>query len=332
MKAVVMTSGGGPDVLQMQDIPEPELQGTHEVLVRLRAAGVNPLDTKLRNKPAPYPLRAPVVLGCDGAGTVEAIGSSVQDFKVGDEVYFCQCGFGNRGGTYAQYTVVEERLLAKKPHSLHFVEAAALPLVAITAWEALYDRARLAAGQTALIHGGAGGVGHIAIQLAKQIGARVATTVSSEEKAAFAQGYGADKVIRYRQEDFVAAGLAWTDRRGVDCALDTVGADTFAQTFPVVRCYGDLVTLLQPSASVDWTLARQRNLRIGFELMLSPLLLALEQGQLRQGNILRECAQRIDGGKLTIHVDATLPLAQAADAHRHLESGQVKGKVILAID
>lgn len=332
MKAVVMTSGGGPEVLHMQDIPEPKIQSAHEVLVRLRAAGVNPLDTKLRNKPTSYALQPPLVLGCDGAGTVAEIGSKVRNFKAGDEVYFCQCGFGHRDGTYAQYAVVEEPLLAKKPNSLHFHEAAAIPLVAITAWEALFDRATLKAGQTALIHGGAGGVGHVAIQFAKQIGARVATTVSSDEKAAFAQAHGADRVIRYKQEDFVATGLTWTDRQGVDCALDTVGGDTFEQTFAVVCCYGNLVTLLQPSTSVDWTLARQRNLRIGFELMLSPLLLRLEQEKRHQGNILRDCAQRVDQGELKIHVDTTLPLAQATDAHRRLESGQVKGKVVLAID
>ena len=160
MKAVLMTAPGAPDVLQLQQVDNPAVPvGDTELLVRLKAAGINPIDTKLRKRGTFYPDKMPAILGCDGAGIVEAVGAGVQKFRVGDEVYFCSGGLGDRYGNYAEYTVVEERLVARKPKSISFAEAAATPLVLITAWEALYDRGRLEAGRKVLIHAGAGGVG-----------------------------------------------------------------------------------------------------------------------------------------------------------------------------
>jgi NADPH:quinone reductase len=332
MKAAVRSAVGAPHVLQLQDVPQPFLRGDHEVLVRLKAAGVNPVDTKLRANPSLYPLHIPVVLGCDGAGIVEAVAPSVANFKPGDEVYFCRCGFGDQTGTYAQYVAVEEHFLANKPKRLDFVTAAAAPLVLITAWESLYDRAHIAPQQAVLIHGGAGGVGHVAVQLARHAGARIATTVSSASKAAFTETLGAARSILYKSEDFVGAVMAWTQGQGVAMALDTVGGATFQQTFAAVSCYGDVVTLLQPGNDVDWTLARQRNLRIGFELMLSPMLADLPEAQQHQGEILRQCADRIDARKLEIHVAEVFPLAEAARAHEFLERAAPMGKVVLSID
>lgn len=332
MKAVVRSALGAPPVLQLQEMPKPLLRGDHQVLVRLKAAGVNPLDTKLRAKPSPYPLSTPVVLGCDGAGVVEAVAPSVDQFKPGDEVYFCRCGFADNTGTYAQYVVVEQHLLARKPKRIDFLTAAAAPLVLITAWESLHDRAPIAPQQTVLIHAGAGGVGHVAVQLAHHAGARVATTVGSVSKAAFAESLGAERPILYRNEDFVATILAWTQRQGVAMALDTVGGTTFQATFAAVRCYGDVVTLLQPGDHVDWTVARQRNLRIAFELMLTPLLIDVPGAQRRQGEILRQCADLIDDGKLKIHIAKAFPLSEAASAHDFLEQGAPMGKVVLSID
>ncbi len=165
MKAILMTA---VDVLQLQQVPTPEISQPHQVLVALKAAGVNPIDTKIRKRGTFYPEQMPAILGCDGAGIVEAVGAAVQDFRPGDEVYFCSGGLGRAGtGNYAEYALIEADYLAHKPKSLSFAEAAAVPLVLITAWEALYDRARLQSGQSVLIHGGAGGVGHVAIQLAK---------------------------------------------------------------------------------------------------------------------------------------------------------------------
>ena len=178
MRAILMTSPGAADVLQQKEVPLPQLPSAKHIRVKLAAAGINPLDTKLRAKPFYYPDKLPSILGCDGAGTVEAVGASVSRFKVGDEVYFCNGGIGDEPGCYAEYTTVNEEYAAAKPTTFSMAESAAFPLVLLTVWEALLERANLKTGQTILIHAGAGGVGHIAIQIARHIGARVAVTAS----------------------------------------------------------------------------------------------------------------------------------------------------------
>ncbi len=196
MKAILMTKAGTPDVLTLSDVPQPTIKTPTEILVKLKAAGINPIDTKLRKRGTFYPNEMPAILGCDGSGIVEEVGEKVKKFKPGDEVYYCAGGLGKQGtGNYAEYAVVEEKLLAFKPTSLSFAEAAAVPLVLITAWESLYDRARLATEQMVLIHGGTGGVGHIAVQLAKLKQAKIATTVGSTDKAILARQLGADEPI-----------------------------------------------------------------------------------------------------------------------------------------
>lgn len=331
MKAVVMTTAGAADVLKPGEVPRPEIESPEQILVRLKAAGVNPVDTKLRSRGTYYPDDTPTILGCDGAGVVEAVGKDVQRFRVGDEVYFCSGGVGGHHGNYAEYAVIDETVAALKPASVDFTTAAAVPLVAITAWEALYDRGRLKAGQRTLIHAGAGGVGHVAIQLALLRKAWVCTTVSTPEKADFVGGLGTHEAILYRDRDFVEAVLAWSGGEGVDLLFDTVGGETFSRSFAAVRFYGDLVTLLQPGPDVDWTEARTRNLRIGYELMLTPMLHDLPHARQHHGEILERCAQLIDGGELAVHVEATFPLAQAAKAHRRLEQGSAMGKLVLTI-
>ncbi len=333
MKAALMTATGEPEVLQLQEVTEPKIQSDTEILVRLHAAGVNPIDTKLRKRGTFYPDQMPAILGCDGAGVVEAIGSGVQQFRVGDEVYFCAGGLGKSGtGNYAELTIVDERSLAPKPASLSFAEAAAAPLVLITAWEALYDRARLEAGQKVLIHAGAGGVGHVAIQLAKLKGAEVCTTVGSQDKARLVRQFGADHPILYKQTDFVQAALDWTGGEGVDIAFDTIGGQTFSESFPAVRVYGDIVTILEPDAATTWKAARSRNLRISLELMLTPLLQGMVAAQQYQAEILKQCTQWIDEGKLKIHLSETYPLKDAAAAHKAIETGSTTGKIALTIE
>jgi NADPH:quinone reductase len=333
MKAVLMTAPGAPEVLQLQEVPEPKLQNDTEILVRLHAAGVNPIDTKLRQRGTFYPDQMPAILGCDGAGVVEAVGSGVQQFRVGDEVYFCAGGLGkSNSGNYAELTVVDERLVAPKPTSLSFAEAAAAPLVLITAWEALYDRGRLEADQKVLIHAGAGGVGHVAIQLAKLKGAEVCTTVGSQDKARLVRQLGADHPILYKQTDFVQAALDWTGGEGVDIAFDTIGGKTFYESFPAVRMYGDVVTILEPDSATNWKAARSRNLRISLELMLTPLLQGLVAAQQHQAEILKQCAKWIDEGKLKIHLGETYPLQEAAAAHKAIETGSTTGKIALIIE
>jgi NADPH2:quinone reductase len=328
MKAILMTAAGKPDVLELQEVPQPIPTNT-EILVQILAAGVNPIDTKLRQRGTFYPEQMPAILGCDGAGIVEAVGSDVEKFHVGDEVYFCYGGLGGNAGNYAEYTIVDERFVAFKPQSISFAQAAAAPLVLITAWEALYERGRLEPGEKVLIHAGAGGVGHVAIQLAKLKGAEVATTVSSPEKANFVTKLGADKVIFYQETDFVTSALDWTNGEGVDLVFDTVGGDTFEKSFPAVRVYGDIVTILEPKANTVWKVARNRNLRIGLELMLTPMLLGNVEALIHHGEILQQCANWIDADKLKIEVSQTFPLAEAAKAHAVIESGSLQGKLVL---
>jgi NADPH:quinone reductase len=331
MKAILMTAAGEPEVLQVAEVPIPQIQSPKEILIELKAAGVNPIDTKLRRRGTFYPERMPAILGCDGAGVVVAIGVGVQRFAVGDEVYFCNGGLGGHPGNYAEYATVDERFVSHKPSSISFAVAAAAPLVLITAWEALYDRGRLEAGRRVLIHAGAGGVGHVAIQLAKLQGADVCTTVSTAQKAEFVRGLGADKVILYKEEDFVTATLNWTNGEGVELALDTVGGSVIAATFPAVQIGGDLVTLLEPDPTTSWKVARNRNLRFSFELMLTPMLQGLVDLQAHQAHILSECTRLVDEKKLKIHVSQEFPLAEAANAHRLLETGSLTGKLVMQI-
>ena len=330
MRAVLMTKTGAPDVLECQDIATPEVHSASELLVRLHAASVNPVDTKLRQ--GLYPMDdLPAVLGCDGSGIVEAVGSEVNKFLVGDEVYFFHGGIGPIQGNYAEFKTVEERFVAKKPESLNFTEAAAAPLVLLTAWESLYDRAQIKSGQNVLINAGAGGVGHVAIQLAKIAGANVCTTVSSDEKAEFVKSLGADMTINYKEQDFVEAIMDWTDGKGADIVMDNVGGEWIEKSFSAVAHYGHLVTLLQPDKETDWTVARQRNVAIHLEIMLSPLLFDLKDAQKHQTFILEECARYFDEGKLKIHVSKSMPLAEAANAHTEIESGRTTGKIVLTM-
>jgi NADPH2:quinone reductase len=332
MKVIEMRETGGPAVLQLVDRPRPQLTGPTDILVRLKAAGVNPVDTKIRQRGALLPDGLPAVLGCDGAGVVEEAGAEVTRFKPGDEVWFCHGGLGGPVGNYAEYIVLDNQLAQSKPLSIDFVHTASAPLVLLTAWEALHDRARLSKGQTVLIHAGAGGVGHVAIQIARAAGARVCTTVSSPEKADFANALGAEYCINYKEEDLVESIMDWTEGRGVDVALDTVGPEVFRRTIPAMAHYGDLVTILDPGPDLDLKEARNRNLRISLELMLTPMLFNLQRARTHQGEILRRCAKMIDRGDIKIHVSQSFPLAEAQKAHKLIEEGHVSGKLALTMD
>jgi NADPH2:quinone reductase len=334
MKAIVMTAAGSPSVLELREIPKPEIQHPTQLLIRLKAAGFNPIDTKLRQRGTFYSQEMPAILGCDGAGVVEAVGAEVTTFKPGDEVYFCAGGLGKAGtGNYAEYTIADQNSVALKPRSLSFAEAAAVPLALITAWESLYDRGRLEAGQTVLIQAGAGGVGSLAIQLAKLRGATVFTTVGTPDKERLVRQLGADHPILYQQTDFVEVILAETDGQGVDLAFDTVGGQTFFKTIPAVKIYGDLVTILEPNSALgSLKTARDRNLRISLELMLTPQLLNLTPALGHQADILKQSGQWFDEGRLQIHLSQTFTLEEAIAAHQSLETGHTTGKIALTID
>lgn len=332
MNVIEIQETGGPEVLRLVERPLPELTGPDDIRVRLCAAGVNPIDTKIRQRGPMLPEGLPAVLGCDGAGVVEAVGEDVTRFKPGDEVWFCHGGLGGAAGNYAEYRVIDQQFVQARPRAVGMVEAAAAPLVLLTAWEALHDRARLAEGQRVLIHAGAGGVGHVAIQLARLAGARVCTTVSGPEKAALAHELGAEFCINYHDEDLVEAVMDWTEGQGVDIALDTVGPEVFRRTIPAMAHYGDLVTILDPGPELDLKEARLRNLRLSLELMLTPMLYDLPRARLHQGQILRRCGDLIDRGDLRVHVSQTFALTEAAEAHRLLEQGHVTGKLVLNLE
>lgn len=331
MRAMVMSGTGLPDVLQQQNVPIPEINNGNQVLVELKAAAINPIDTKLRSGAYPFNDTGSI-LGCDGAGIVKEVGKDVTRFKPGDEVYFFYGGIAQYQGNYAEYILAEEAFVAHKPTNIDFIQASALPLVTLTAWEALFDRAILEKNQTVLIHAGAGGVGHIAIQLAKARGAKVATTISSVEKAEFVQQLGADKIINYKENNFVEEILAWTNGEGVDVVMDNVGSDEILeQSFLATKYYGNVVTLLMPSNNINWQEARMRNLRFNFEVMLSPLLFSLSSAQLHQGDILEQAKSYVEAGKLTTHVAKVFALEQVQQAHEMLEAGSVQGKIVLEI-
>jgi NADPH:quinone reductase len=329
MRAVVMTATGGPDVLRAEDVPEPRATGDHDVLVRLRAAGINPVDYKLRAY-GTIGGTLPAVLGWDGAGVVADTGPAVTRFRAGDEVYFCAGGFGPTPGTYQEAKVVDERYLARKPEHLSFTEAAAAPLVTITAWEALRERARVSAGQFVLVQAGAGGVGHMSVQIARLAGARVATTVTPGPKTEIASSLGAELCIDYRHQDVGQELRAWTGQDGADVVHDTVGGKTFTACFSLVRPYGDLVSNVE-SPFTDETVAalHNRNLRVSFTWMPAPSVFGWPGHRERQREILEQAAVHFDAGRLRVRVGATFPLDQAADAHRALEAGQVTGKAVL---
>ena len=331
MRAVHMTATGGIEALEPVAVERPE-PGPGEVLVRLAAAGVNPVDTKIRqNGPFDPDAELPVILGCDGAGTVERVGDGVEAPSVGERVLFMDGGIGLGAGNYAEYAVVDARYVVRTPQGVADTQAAAMPLVALTAWEGLFDRAGLRRGERVLIHAGAGGVGHVAVQLAREAGARVITTVSSDEKARMAQELGAEAVIRYEDEDVLEAVRRWTDGEGVDVVLDTVGGPVCSQSLHALATYGRLVTILALPEDMDWKHARLHNLVVAQELMLTPMILGRGDFRRHQTGILAECAERLGDGRLQVRVAETYPLEQAATAHERMELGGVMGKLVLEI-
>ncbi len=333
MKAVMLSAAGGTDMFQLTEVPDPVLDDPQHVLVRLYAAGLNPVDYKLRRVGGFYPDRLPLILGCDGAGVVEAIGEAVTKFKAGDEVFFFNGGMGGDDqGNYAELTSIHQDYLAAKPKSLSMVEAASVPLVWLTAWEALFDRYSLQAGESILIHGGAGGVGYIAIQIAKYAGATVFTTISSPEKAEFAKSLGADHCINYKEENFVEAVLNLSAGKGVDVVFDVVGGQVFADSFPATKIYGHVVTLDEINFSKDEVkAAKLRNLSLSYELMLTPMHFKMHAARVRQTDMLNEAARLIDARQIKVFVSNVFSLEEVDQAHNIVEGGHSTGKTVIKI-
>lgn len=328
MNAWLLTEFGEPEHFRKTEIPAPAIQA-HEVLVRVAATSVNPVDCKIRRgeRPAIAP-ELPGVLHGDVAGVVESVGAEVTRFQPGDEVYGMIGGLKGLPGALADFAAADNTLLAHKPASLDFASAAALPLVTITAWEGLHDRARIQPGQRALVHAGAGGVGHVAAQIAKAAGAHVGVTVSGTEKAtAVRRLLGQDvDVINYRAESAEDYTRRLTDGAGFDLVYDTVGGDNLGNAFAAVRRNGQVINILS-MAQHDLTPMHLKGLSLHVVFMLIPLLTG--QGRARHGAILKEAARLADAGQLRPMIDSTFPFDRAGDAHRRAESGRLIGKVVI---
>lgn len=327
MQAYIITQFGSSTVFEPADLSVPQVLPNH-VLIRVAATSVNPVDYKIRQGiAAGIAPDFPAVLHGDVAGTVTAVGEGVTTFEPGDEVYACAGGVKGCGGALAEYMLADVSLVAHKPKSLTMAEAAALPLVSITAWEGLIDRAQVQPGQRVLVYGATGGVGHIGVQLAKWAGAAVYALVSSEEKAAIAHKLGADFTINYRQqpvEEFVAEH---TDGEGFDVVFDTVGNDNLQDAFKAAKLNGTVVSIVSLSQQ-DLTLLHAKGLTLHLVYMLIPLLYGM--GRSRHGEILSQLAQLSDARKVRPLLDAKVfNFSEVAEAHQRSESGQVIGKVVL---
>jgi len=329
--AIVATAIGGPEVLERRGIDLAWPGADDEVLVRLKAASVNPADAFFRELSAYVTTEQPLVLGHDGAGIVEAVGPAVTGFAAGDRVCFCNGGIGATPGTYAEFAVVPAAQLARVPDAVDFATAAALPLVAITAWESLYERADVQAGEHVLIHGGAGGTGHMAVQLAALRGAHVAATVRTPDKATFVHGLGAERAILYRDSDFVTETRQWTHGRGLDVALDNAGPDVMRATYRAMAPYGRIVTLMGTPGDDDQETAYVANLTIHNVMMLTPMVENLRHRLAHQAGIVGEAIALVADGKLKVHIADRLALADVAEAHRRLARGGMTGKLVLEI-
>jgi NADPH:quinone reductase-like Zn-dependent oxidoreductase len=311
MKAIRIHNYGGPEVLKYEDAPRPKPQAG-EVLIRIHAAGVNPIDWKVREGHAKefLPHKFPLILGWDLSGVVEEVGpgpAAAGRFKIGDEVY--SCPDPTRNGAYADYIVVRESQLALKPKSLHHIRAATVPLAALTAWHALFDTAQLQPGQRVLIHAGSGGVGHLAVQLAKWKGAYVFATASTKNQDLLRK-LGVDEPIDYTQQRFEDVA------RNIDIVLDTIGGDTQERSWSVLKKGGDLVSLVQPPSEEK---AKELGVRAVFV------------GGQPNGAQLAEIAKIIDSGKLAPVIDRIFPLSEARRAHELSQSGHTRGKIALRV-
>ncbi len=327
MKAYVINQFGAPTIFQPIDLAKPEVRPGH-LLICVTATSVNQVDCKIRSgEVADIAPEFPAVLHGDVAGVVETVGEHVNNFKSGDEVYACAGGVKGLGGALAEYMLVDADLVAKKPQSLTMAEAAALPLVSITAWEGLIDRAKVRPGQTVLVYGGTGGVGHIGIQLAKWAGATVYATVSSPEKSAIARQLGADEVINYREQPVEEYVTQYTDGKGFDVVFDTVGNNHLQTAFKAAAINGTVVSLVSLSQQ-DLTLLHVKGLTLHLVFMLIPMLHGT--GRTNHGEILSRLAHLVNNSIVRPLIDSkSFHFDEVATAHQHVESGLAIGKVVL---
>ena len=321
MKAIVIDKFGGPEVLKAAELPKPS-PGDGQILVRVCACGLNPVDYKIRNGSVPLEFKFPLVLGYDVSGVVEAVGKGADDFQVGDEVFYSPELL--TPGAYAEYHVVEAAIAAFKPEGLTHAEAASVPIAGGTAWQALFDRACIEIGDTVLVHGGSGGVGSMAVQLATWAGCEVMATASAANSE-YVEELGADLVIDYRSEDFVKAVMEATSGEGVDVVLDTVGGDVFARSLEVLAPDGCVVAIA-PESMQGRSLEALRpaffkNADAHFHFMR------------RDRFTLDALARLMERGFIEPLVEEALPFDAESlqKAHARMETGHGRGKIVIEI-
>ncbi|WP_443191655.1 NADP-dependent oxidoreductase [Pseudomonas indica] len=332
MKAFIIDRYDGIDCVRASEMPIPEL-GEDDVLIRVVAAGVNPLDAKIRSGKLKFilPYRLPLILGHDVAGEVVGVGARVRQFKLGDEVY--ARADQDRIGAFAEFIAIKEEAVAQKPDLLSMEEAASIPIAGLTAWQALVEKAGLKRGQKVLIHAGSGGVGTLAIQLAKHIGATVATTTSTANLD-WVKGLGADSVIDYRKDDFE------TLLRDYDVVLDTLGGKTLEKSLRVLKPGGKAIGIVGPP-DPEFANAFGLNgfLRMAIRLMSHRVRREAQRHGVSysflfmrpSGDQLRELRLLIDSGAIRPVVDRIFPFESTKAALAYLEEGHAKGKVVIRV-
>jgi NADPH:quinone reductase-like Zn-dependent oxidoreductase len=305
MKAVVVHEFGGPEVLKYEDAPKPEPKDD-EILVRVMAAAVNPVDSYVRQGKF-LKGNLPMIIGSDIAGVVEKTGANAKKFKPGDAVY-CYLSV-MRGGGYAEYAIAKESETALKPKNINFVAAAAVPLAGTTAWQALIDSAKIEKGQTVLVHGGSGGVGSFAIPIAKARGAKVIATASTEHQSLLKQ-LGVDQAIDYKTTKFEDVV------KDVDLVLNCVRADALARSYGVVKKGGTIVSITDEPDQAE---CAKRSLTCS------------RMGANPDAKVLEELTKLIEARKMTPIVSQTLPLAEASKAHQQIETRHTLGKIVFKV-
>ncbi|MFZ1426412.1 MAG: zinc-dependent alcohol dehydrogenase family protein [Geminicoccaceae bacterium] len=319
MKAIVLSRFGGPDAFELREVPVPAV-GLRQVRVRVHATAVNPLDYQIRRGDYTDYVPLPAIIGHDISGVVEEVGSEVGEFADGDEVYYTPKIFGG-AGSYAEQHVADVELISRKPRNLSHLEAASLTLVGGTVWEAFVQRAQLSVGETILIHGGAGGVGTIAVQLAKAIGARVITTARAGDHD-FVRSLGADDAIDFTAEDYVEGVSRLTGGEGVNVVFDTIGGDTLTRSPLTLAAFGRVVSLVD--------IAQPQNLVEAWGKNATYHFLFTRQNRGKLDGLTR----LVERGLVKPVIGATLPLARMGEAHDLLENGTawgLRGKVAIDV-
>ncbi len=324
---MVMKGFGDSQVFELSEIPKPQLKSGH-VLIRVRASSVNPIDYKIRSGLLKDLAPENGVLGFDVAGIVEEIGNDVTNLKPGDQVYGCSGAIKGNPGAMAEYQLVDERLLSIKPENISMEECVGLPLVGITSWDALIRGAKIASGERVLVHGGAGGVGHVGVQLAKLHGAEVFSTVSSERKAEIVKSYGATP-INYKKESLTEYVNKHTNGDGFDVVFDTVGGDNLMRCFEASRLEGR-VTSVNTRVECDLSILHQKALSLHVVFMIIPILYNQGIGKSRHGKVLKEISKNTElKSIIPLMHDEIYSFERISEAHALLESGKAIGKVVL---